>query len=58
MAKRFATRPASTYRGARRNSAFGRKPRGNTKPHERTLLGTHPFVTYGGTTKERPRAPR
>ena len=28
-------RPASTYRGARRNAEFGRKPVGNTKPAER-----------------------
>lgn len=27
-------RPAETYRGARRNAEFGRKPKGNTWPRE------------------------
>lgn len=28
-------RPASSYRGRRRNAEFGRKPVGNTTPEER-----------------------
>lgn len=31
-------RPADTYRAARRNAHFGRKPHGNTKPHERRAI--------------------
>ncbi len=31
-------RLAESYRGARRNKSFGRKPTGNTKPHERQAI--------------------
>ena len=31
----YEPRKAETYRGARRNRKFGRKPKGNTKPSDR-----------------------
>ena len=42
---RAGPRPAETYRGFRRNIAFGRKPIGNTKPDERRAI----WRAYGVT---------
>lgn len=38
VARQGAGRKAYTYRGAKRNLSFGRKPVGNTKPHERRFI--------------------
>lgn len=35
-------RSARTYRGVERNRQFGRKPVGNTKPHERNAWSNWP----------------